>query len=166
MTYLVLAALITASIAIVLIIAAKRPYYHKHVTFPGIRVLLQALLKRGYDGGVLIIEDMKSEKFVQFAKYIKEKGTIGLESSFPQAPWSAQYYEKVKEFLRSEGIPFVVQRVDTSPVTEFIDIDCRTDIDLALRLVEGIFHNVFQIREPSFKVRGENISALDQLIDS
>jgi hypothetical protein len=144
----------------------KRPLYHKNVTLPEIGIHLRALLKRGYDGGFIIIEDMKSEKFIQFAKYVRENGNIGLESSFPRAPWSEKYYEKLKDFLRSQNIPFLAQPVTSDPVTEFIDIDCHSDIDLAVRLVEGIFCNVFQVRELSFRVRGENISAKDELVDS
>lgn len=166
MTPLLIGALIALSIFLLLITMAKRPHYHKNVTLAQIRIHLEALLKRGYDGGFIIIEDMKSDKFVQFGKYVKEKGNIGLELGFPKAPWSETYYDNFKGFLRSENIRYVTQSVNSKPVTEFIDVDCRTDIDLALRLVKGIFCDVFQIKEPSFKVRGENISAKDKLIDS
>lgn len=166
MTSLLIVALIVLSIFVLVIMMAKRPHYHKNVTLAQIRVHLEALLKRGYDGGFIIIEDMKSDKFVQFGKYIKEKGNIGLELGFPKAPWAEMYYDKFKGFLRSENIRYVTQSVNSKPVTEFIDVDCHTDIDLALKLVEGIFCDVFQIKEPSFKVRGENISAKDELIDS
>ncbi|MFQ5846382.1 MAG: hypothetical protein ACE5IQ_01770 [Candidatus Methylomirabilales bacterium] len=166
MTYLLFAALIALGIVVLLMIMANRPHYHKNVTLPQIRVHLHALLKRGYDGGFIIIEDMKSEKFVQYAKYIKDKGNIGLELSFPRASWSETYYEKLKDFLRSQNIPFRVQPVDSETVTEFIDIDCHSNIELALHLVEGIFCNIFHIEDPSFRVRGENISARDELIDS
>lgn len=151
---------------IIVLMLGRRPHYHKNLTIPQVRIHFDALLKRGYNGGFIIIEDMNSERFIQFAKYIKKKGEIGLELSFPKAPWSEVYYEKFKQWLRSEKIPFIIQSVDSTPVTEFIDIDCRSNIGMALGLVESIFKDVFQIREPLLRVRGEKISAKDILIDS
>jgi hypothetical protein len=166
MSNLLLAILLASLAFIILVIVARRPHYHRNLALSQVKTHLEALLKRGYNGGFIIIEDMHSDRFVQLAKYIKKKGDIGIELSFPKAPWSEQYYGKFKEWLRSEKIPFIIQAVDSTPVTEFIDIDCHSNIGMALGLVESIFKDIFKIREPLLRVRGEKISAKDVLIDS
>jgi hypothetical protein len=109
---------------------------------------------------------MHSDKFVQFAKYIRKKGIIGLELSFPKAPWPEEYYNKLKEWLRNEKIPFIIQPVDSKPVSEFIDIDCEANVPMALQLLKNIFQEIFQVKNPLLKIRGDNISPYDKLIDS
>jgi hypothetical protein len=169
MTYLVwggVIALVVFALLIIVVTLARQPYYHRNITLEEIPVYVSALWKRGYDRGFLVIEDMKSDKFVQFAKYIKEKGHIGIRLDFPRAPWSEPYYEKLRYFLRDHDIPFSTQSVETQPVTEFLHVDCGSDLQRACRIVEGIFRDVFDTSEPVFKVWGHNISAEDKLIDS
>src|SRR5258706_14349241 len=112
-----------ATIALVIILWAKKPLYHKNLSIEQTTGHLNALLKRGYNGAFIIIEDMNSDKFVQFAKYIKRKGVIVLELSFPRSPWSEQYYGSLKDWLRKEKIQFIIQGVDFKPVIEFLEVD-------------------------------------------
>lgn len=166
MFYLILVAVFMVAGLLVLMKIAKRPYYRKNANLAEVRGYLHALLKRGFDGGFVIIEDMNSERFVQFSKYVRDKGHIGIEFSFPKAPWSVRYYDKIKDFLMNQNIAFVIQQVNSHSVTEFVDVDCDSDIDLSVGLVKETFYNIFGIQNPSFRIRPVNISVRDELIDT
>jgi hypothetical protein len=70
-----------------------------------------------------------------------------------------RYYESLKAFLHRENMSFSILEVDTPPTTEFIEIDCRTNIDQATRIVEGVFREVLRVPgDLRFRVRGDGIS--------
>ncbi len=153
--------------AIAIALLAKRPYRIKYVTLQKLPIYLDALLKRGHNGAFLRIEDMDSEKFLQFSKYIQPNRRIGLELSFPKSPWSEPYYQELKSFLRRQHINFDITPMEAAPTEEFLDVDCQSDLALAERLAEGIFREVFQRRgELFFRLTPINISAKDELIDN
>jgi hypothetical protein len=62
-------------------------------------------------------------------------------------------------------VEYEIRAVSSSLITEFTDVDCGDNIDLAMRLVEGIFQEVFPARELRFRVRTNDICPRDELID-
>lgn len=80
------------------------------LTLADVRAQADLLLRRGYEGGVMIVTDVPSDRFVQFKKYIHRKGEFGLELGFPKAPWSLSYYDDVVTLVERQGIPFVLIR--------------------------------------------------------
>ncbi len=151
----------------VLYVLARRPYCHKNVMLSDIRVYLEALLKRGYEGGFIVISEVGSKRFIQFEKYIRGKGNIGLQLSFPRAHWSDSYFQALKSVLAGQNIRFEIQRVDADSVAEFLEVDCHSDLGLAVRLVDIIARQVFQMKDAAlFEIRFTNVSARDELIDT
>src|SRR5262245_45020356 len=104
---------------------------------------MEMLLKRGFDGAFVIFDEAKSERFVQFRKYIRGNGVIGLECHFPKAPWSSPYYRAVIDVLDRERLPFDEVQGSGKPVSEFLRIDFEADVASATRLVEHIFTEIF-----------------------
>lgn len=142
------------------------PLVHRNVPFDQLLKFIDALLRRGRDGAFLIIKENDSKRFIQFSKYIKVKGDFGIELSFPRTDWSLPYYEDFQNYLKRQNIPFVIQKTNTSPTSEFTDVDCGQDTTRAISLIEGVFREVFkQGSSPAYEIEGRGISARDILID-
>lgn len=125
------------------------------------------LLRRGYEGGFMIVSERQSDRFVQFRKYIHHRGEFGLELGFPRAPWSTKYYDRVLQLVETEGLPVVVQPTNDSPVTEFLFADFGRDTDRLAFVIGRIFHDIFAMpQQQTFRIRPKGLAAQDVLVDS
>ena len=114
---------------------------------------LARLLRKGRDGEFLVIQDVASERFVQIRKYADGPGHSGLSFDFPRAPWSAMYYDQVQSRMERDGIRFALQPTLDAPVTEFLQVDCGRDLELATTVVDRVLFDVFGIpRDGRFRV--------------
>ena len=144
---------------------AARPYTWR-VAAPDLLPYLERLLKRGYGGSFMVIEEPDGPRFVQFAKYIKGGGNIGVELSFPRAAWSEPYFDEFEQYLLTSEIAFKRQAVQTPPTIEFLDVDFGRDTAKAHEVAKAILAVVFKIPiSTQLKVRFSNLSLNDELID-
>jgi hypothetical protein len=86
---------------------------------------------------------------VQFKKYVHSGDRQGLSFDFPRAPWSEPYYRALQSRLEQDGIEFVIQPTQDQPVTEFLQVDCAEDLDVARRLVSIVMFDVFHLPRDS-----------------
>jgi hypothetical protein len=127
---------------------------------------IRDLLKRGFDGGFLIIDISRTKFFIQFRKYINAPGDYGIELCFPNAKWSSQFFEKLKNFCTKEGIEYSIANKNTDGQLEFIYVDFETDYQKAHSYVKKIVLEVFELDENvKIFVRLENATVEDKLID-
>src|SRR5262245_38050431 len=105
----------------------------------GVASAVRLLLDSGYDGATLLLHDMESERFVQFRKYIIRSGEYGIETHFPLASWSQQYYQSVITLLKTKDIPFEILSANVRPTTEFIRVDFGPNVDQAVDWTVGVF---------------------------
>jgi hypothetical protein len=125
------------------------------------------LLRRGHDGGFMVISERRSGRFVQLRKYVHRKGEFGLELGFPNAPWSATYYDRVLKLIEDDAIPVVVQPTNDAPVTEFLLADFGRDTERLASIVSRIFYEIFDTpKDRRFRVKAEGIDAKDVLVDT
>jgi hypothetical protein len=144
---------------------SARPYTWR-VLATDLGPYLDRLLRRGYNGSFVLIEEPGTGRFVQFAKYIKRKGDIGLELGFPRTTWSEPYFRNLQEYLVANDIPFKRQPVATPPTTEYLDVDCGTDTAKAFRIADAILTSMFQTPPSTrLKVRFSHLALYDELID-
>jgi len=108
---------------------------YRPVSFDELLVYLQGLLRDGHDGGFVIIADPRGDKFVQLRKYVHASDQHGLSFDFPRAHWSERYYRKLQSRLEHDGVQFVLQPTLNRPVTEFLQVDCKRNLDLANQLI-------------------------------
>jgi len=94
----------------------------------------------------MFIETPDRKKFLQFRKYIKSRSNVGLEFGFPLAPWSGEYYEKVKESLERKDIDYSIAGTNERVVTEFLLIDLRQDVEKGIEVARLILREVFGLR--------------------
>ena len=166
--FTVVATIVCGLIALVVVMSCVRwrREYDKQ-TIADVKHKADLLLRRGYEGGFMIVTDRQSDRFVQFRKYIHRKGEFGRELGFPRAPWSAKDYDRVSQLLRAEGLPIVVQPTNDSPVTEFLLVDFGRDTGRLVSIIARIFHEIFETpRDRTFRVRSAGIAARDVLVDS
>ena len=150
----------------VVIVRSRRKQFDS-LTLPDVRNWIEILLKRGRDGGFIIITDIPSGKFVQIKKYVRRTGDYGLRMDFPKAPWSLAHYDAVSDVLQKDAVSFSALPTDDDPVTEVIVVDFHRDTGLALAVVERILFDVFGLpRDRRFRLRGEDISYKDEVIDT
>ena len=136
-------------------------------TLDDIKFWIESLLRRGREGGIVIITDIPSGKFVQFKKYIRRKGDYGLRMDFPKAPWSLPHYDAIGNALHRNAISFSIEPTDDEPVTEFLWVDFHQDTTLAMTAVKVILFDVFGLpHDRRFRLQGEDFSYKDELIDS
>lgn len=131
----------------------------------GIASSLHLLFECGYDGATMILRDMGSERFVQFRKYIAEPGKMGLETHFPSAPWSREYYDSVLALLRKKAIAFEILTTNARPTTEFVHIDFGSDVTQAAAWTVEVFRLVFGCSELRVSVRAEDIEPTGKRVE-
>ena len=162
---IVLGALLLVS-AIVFVVKLRRyAGQWRNLRLTEVGPYVDMLLRRGYDHAFLVIWEMNSPRFVQFAKYITENREYGIYLGFPKAPWSEPYYEAFRQELRENGIDAVSEPAGTGLVTEFTNVDCGTDVDRAMQLIQLIFLKVFRSgADVRVRVITEDISPLNEVI--
>lgn len=127
---------------------------------------IKDLLKRGYDGGFLMIDVSRSKYFIQLRKYINEPGKYGIELCFPNAKWSAKYFEKLTDFCIKESIDYLITEENKNGPLEFLYIDFDKDVQKAHKYIKKILIELFGFDENvKLYVRLENATAEDKLID-
>ena len=110
----------------------KQPIHHKIKRLQIKKYVDDFLLQLG-NGAILIINHKKSNKFIQFAKYI-DNNITNLTFGFPNAPWSKSYYPKVISVLKEKGYTIEEENINTEPVTSFIRIDFIKNSDEATKI--------------------------------
>jgi hypothetical protein len=152
MKYLLISVVILLLTVYLLWQYGKRPARHKVHAQGDFTKFLEALLYRGYDKGFLIIEAPTKERFLQFRKYIKSKGHVGLQFDFPLAPWSTKYYERLKKLLDERGYEYEIDPTDTldapgsNLVTEFLFLDLKQNLESANELTRLCLLEVFKLK--------------------
>jgi len=143
----------------------NRPRIHK-VSLSDLSKFVEALFRRGYDQGFMVIQDPASERFVQLSKYVTPDSTIGLRCDFPKAKWSAPYYPRVEKELSEREMPFSVFETKMAKgVTEFLVIDLKSQPEAATELVRLIFKKVFGFpANHVVNIHFSNISVRDEVI--
>ena len=111
--------------------------------------ILSVLFYRGHKGGLLIIEAREGKLFIQFLKYIDHHG-VGIRSDFPLAPWSKNYFDRLRQSLDERLTKHTVYDVPESEsfnntVTKFIEIDFGQDLDAAAELARLTLVDVFNL---------------------
>ena len=128
---------------------------------------IRGLLKQGYNGGFLLIDVARSQKFVQLRKYIEKPGIYGIELGFPRAHWSEPYYEKLKSVCESDRIRYREDRGGASDPLDFLFVDFGKDATAATEFVRRVFTDVMNVPiGRRFYCRLENATPEDRLIDA
>ncbi len=126
----------------------KQPAKHQ-VSLGGLDSYLAILLRRGYDGGYVLIQEPASHtgqgRFVQFRKYITSPGRFGIEFSFPDAPWSHEYFERTRSFLGEIGYPIRHERFPDGDVLGFLNVDLVHDVSTGARIASYIMTEIFRL---------------------
>lgn len=135
-------------------------------TLESIEDAINALLKRGYNGGFLVINIAKSEYFIQLRKYIRGPGDYGILLAFPHAEWSQGLFPQLKEFCESHGITYFIEVEKALKPLEFLHVDFEKDSAKAHNVVKGIILEVFGF-DKDVKLFGklEHGSVKDELVD-
>jgi hypothetical protein len=126
-------------------VLARVPFKHRTLTPERLNALLAALLKRGVDGGFLVIKARGHAGFVQFKLYVTRSGRRGIRSDYPRAPWSKPYYDAVRELLVENGIEFERTPTHTGEVSEFLTIDFGQDVDSAQAFATSVLTEVYRV---------------------
>ncbi len=106
---------------------------------------IEDLLTRGFDGGFLIIDHAKSEKFLQLSKYVVDSKKSGIELGFPKADWSEGFYDDLKEYCLSRNLDFREDIPQGENELFFININFNDDSDLAFRTVKEVLANILRV---------------------
>jgi hypothetical protein len=124
---------------------------------------LAALLKRGYDGGLLVIEiGLLGRRFLQLRKYIHAPGDYGIELGFPRATWSRKLFPQIEAFYSKFGIKYKIQRNNGM---DFLYVDFGRDLALAHRCIRKMLADIFGVQERTkLFAKLENASSKDELI--
>jgi hypothetical protein len=127
---------------------------------------IKDLLKRGYDGGFLVIDISRSKYFIQLRKYINTPGDYGIELCFPNAKWSSQFFDKLIAFCIKEGIEYSIAKESANGSLEFLYIDFDKDSNRAHNYVKKILQEIFELDvNTKLFIRLENATLEDELID-
>ena len=143
----------------------SKPYKHKSIPQNDLKRFFEVLLYRGYDRGFLCIEVPQQDKFLQFSKYINGKKSVGIQFDFPLTEWSREYYELLRKVLIEKGIDFDIQKTEHEGVSEFLVVDLKQDLALALNLTKLILQSIYRLDEnQSVDLYFENVSPKDERI--
>lgn len=124
------------------------------------------LLKRGYNGGFLIIDISHTKYFLQLRKYINAPGEYGIELCFPNAVWSNEYFKTLVDLCKNGGINYSIAKRNEKDALEFLCIDFAKDEHKAHKFVKRILLEVFKVDDDiKLFVRLENATVENILID-
>lgn len=153
-----------AAVAVIIIGATKlRRLYRKQMsTFENlgidqVRFYLAMLLERGRDGSFIIFEEMSGERFLQFRKNVHGAASSSLGCDFPLASWSRLYYQSIQDMLTAQNKPFDLVIGSGDPVSRFIRVDFRQDVDAACRFVQDVFTHIFQMSAVNVRAKSHGI---------
>lgn len=142
----------------------KGPAYH----LDRIEVPIAVLLKRGYNGGFLIIYDTNTNYFLQFSKYISKPNDYGIEFCFPNTTWSSKFFYELIELCKHERMCYYISKKEdnTKDSIEFLNIDFGRDVKSAYNFSRKILLDIFKLDETTkLFIRLENATTENVLID-
>lgn len=141
----------------------RRPY----IEFTLVKVWLEVLLRRGYDGGYLRLGHEPSGQFMQFRKYIRGKGDYSLEILFFGSDWSENTWHKAQAVAEETGFPHRVEALKTTKGSrDGMIIDCGRDTAAAYAIGKSVWTEVFGLTlETPYKAIKGGWSEVDELID-
>jgi hypothetical protein len=169
MKYLLISLAVLIGLIIWLLLRRAKPTkYRIALSDVDVRKFLRVLLYRGYNGGFLIIEAREGEPFIQFSKYIAND-RVGIQFDFPQAPWSKDYFDPLKQALDRRFSKYKVSDVPGSdlsnPVTKFLEIDLGQDLEAAAELARLSLVDVFKVDpNENLTIYFDGVSPKDQKI--
>jgi hypothetical protein len=115
-----------AAVCLALAIWLFRPVKKKvfyDIPFDGLSAIFDLALNVLGEGSVVFIEKPNDVRFLQFVRYDHREDGPLLQFSFPRAPWSADYYDRVREALSSNGFAVDTEVTGSSDgVTAFLDV--------------------------------------------
>lgn len=132
--------LLGAALLVLLVVGywwLKRPIYYKDVPLAGVERFVSDLLQYFADGSILLVEHSGSPRFVQFVKYLDNKGRPSLHFSFPAAEWSVPYFAGVAAALKVEGIPYRIRDTTESLCPRFLDVDEISESQVAFSIAQA-----------------------------
>lgn len=131
-----------------------------------LKIPVQNLLKRGFDGGFLIITHVDSELSVQFRKYINNSDDYGIELAFPCVEGSEDYFGELRMHCVLNDIPVITQfERSEGNDTNFLYIDFKKNAEQAYRLLAVVLFSIFKIKQTdNFYVLLSGVSVKDELI--
>jgi len=153
-------ALVGFVLAIILvIIASSRLLKGRRYSISELSIAIDALLKRGFNGGFLVIKRWSNPEFLQLRKYIKDPSDYGIELCFPRANWSVAYFDSVSRYCDSNNFEYRSEIWNDQDGMEFLVVDFGQDVRGASGFVVEIFREVFSVDEQeSFRIRLGNSS--------
>ena len=144
---------------------APTPWRGKEIS--DVKSWLAILLRRGYQGGHILIAHGPSGRSLQFRKYIRGKGDYGLELRFPKTDWATEYWPMIQAFCEKAGRHYRVEAESLDGSTnEVLLIDCEQETDRAYDLALAIWTRFFDLPARGWYEReGHGIAVRDELID-
>ena len=146
----------------------SKPAIHAGLDGARMRLMLEMLYYRGFDGAVLFLEVPGSKAFLQIRKEIRSPGRVILKSEFPLVPWTRDYYPRVAAYLDSVGIPHVDSLRASS--TEYegpaperaLMIELGNDLQTAERYIDHVSRHILAI-DPARQLEAtfQNVSPRD-----
>ncbi len=129
-------------------------------------VPIQDLLRRGFDGGILLIDVANTDYFIQLRKYIVAPGNYGIELCFPNSEWSYHFFQKLRRTCDDEKIKYsITGKTDGNPI-DFLCIDFGKDTNSAYEFIKKIILEIFRMdNKVKLFVRLENAAVDDRLVD-
>jgi hypothetical protein len=102
---------------------------------------IRALLRRGYDGGFIVIKRYRKTPFVQLRKYIRCPGDYGIELSFPMVDWSMRYVPAVEQLCDAQNLGHTKE--SHRGAMPFLYVDFGHDVENAHSFVVRVLTDVF-----------------------
>lgn len=127
---------------------------------------LEELLKRGFDGGTLVVEHVKTEKFIQFRKYISSQGVYGIDMYFPEVDWSRKFISSFRKICSSEGVEIEELMPGLDSPVRFLKVGFNKKADVAFWFMKKVVIDVFELPpDELFYVRLDGAHPKDVLVD-
>lgn len=108
-------------------------------------------------GSLMFIHHEGSDKFIQFAKSREGDGRVNLKFSFPDAPWSRSYFDKVVLGLSQTGMSYHIEETTDEPkVRRFVTVNFIQDAQQVL-LVASTALDALDVLDQPFRVVFEGV---------
>jgi hypothetical protein len=141
------------------------PFQHRGIKEDNLPAFIADLLRRGWDGGRMVVVAEGTEDQIIVKKTVSEEGRIFLHVVFDGdgRPMAMADFERM---LEQEGIHVHVGESSLLYHPDRVSVDCGETLETAIRVIRSVFHEAFGLQEGiSYRLWARKIHWQDKIID-
>lgn len=122
--------LIISAIVLIFLLIKIRSFFPAYLNLgiDDLFVHVEALYRRGYDEGQLVIKPLRTSHVYIARKRIHSRGKISLEVEYPFEPWPESFHGYMEQYLKENNLNGT--RIGKGHTLSVIQVDCKESVQV------------------------------------